>query len=43
MAVLHEDVRDIKHCQSDMAQQIAGLRCEQAGDAETVEGGKERQ
>lgn len=33
---LRDDVRELKHRQTDIARQIAGLRREQAGDAETV-------
>lgn len=36
IAGLRDDVREIKHRQNDMARQIAALRREQAGDAETT-------
>lgn len=36
VAGLRDDVRDIKHRQTDMARQLAALRREQAGDAENV-------
>ncbi|MDX5929614.1 hypothetical protein, partial [Acidiphilium acidophilum] len=36
LSAVRDDVREIKHRQSDMARQLAGLRREQAGDAETI-------
>ncbi len=36
LAVVRDDVREIKYRQNEMARQIVGLRRDQAGDAETV-------